>query len=742
MKRILLLTVALIATLQVFAQDVQYLDADGNKQTASSGSYTKFTSQTTLNGGWYVLDSNVTLDSRIYITGTVHLILTDGHTLTAKKGICLIDNNELDIYGQGGGTGTLNATGGDNCAGIGGDNHQHAGTLIVNGGKVNATAGYSAAGIGGGAQGYWKGDYGHGGTVIINGGAVTASGSGYGAGIGGGGNHKFASTAIPGKGGTVIINGGQVSATGGSNGGYGIGPGRSSGNEGDTGTLSLGWRNSTDRIFMSSVKATVTLKSEFVYEDTKEAVTADNLDGRTIIPSDTSAPSDPKLKGDVNDDGRVDISDIVAAINHIAGSAVFARADVNDDLSVDISDIVMVINIIANGIKEYEDEDTDPAVTHGLCPDSNHPHAINLVNGMSFSCCNVGASAPWEFGGYYAWGETEEKSEYYWDNYKYGTGYNDPCVDIGHNIARTQYDVAHVLWGGKWQMPNIEQLTYLCDECSSKWVMLKGVKGILYTGPNGNSVFFPASGDRRGRDLYDVGNAGIYAASEISGEDNTSIWVCHLNLEYNTDDFIWTREEGFSVRPVIEPEDWAMASGWCPDTKHPHIIDMGDAGKWACCNIGASNPLEFGSYYAWGETEEKKNYDWSTYKHYDGNSDTCHDLGSDISGTVYDVAHMKWGGAWHMPSREQCNLLNNCTNKWITINGITGRKYTSSNGNTIFMPSKEGLWSDSYDCDYWSSTLSQWDSRGAYVQYISFNYTNCDGYTDRSRGLHVRPVTK
>ena len=51
MKRILLLTVALIATLQVLAQNVQYMDADGNKQTASSGSYTKFTGQTTLNGG-------------------------------------------------------------------------------------------------------------------------------------------------------------------------------------------------------------------------------------------------------------------------------------------------------------------------------------------------------------------------------------------------------------------------------------------------------------------------------------------------------------------------------------------------------------------------------------------------------------------------------------------------------------------------------------------------------------------
>lgn len=52
----------------------------------------------------------------------------------------------------------------------------------------------------------------------------------------------------------------------------------------------------------------------------------------------------------------------------------------------------------------------------------------------------------------------------------------------------------------------------------------------------------------------------------------------------------------------------------CPDDNHPHMIDLGlpSGTKWACCNVGATKPEEYGGYYTWGETEEKSVYDWST----------------------------------------------------------------------------------------------------------------------------------
>ena len=159
--------------------------------------------------GWYVVSGNVTIASRIAVTGEVHLILCDGATLTASKGITVTGDNSLTIYGQQSGTGALIATGVSGGAGIGSSGYQgDGGTVTINGGTVTATGGQSGAGIGGGPSGA-------GGIVTINGGTVTATGGSIAAGIGGGNN---------GAGGTVTINGGTVTATGGSK-GAGIGGG-------------------------------------------------------------------------------------------------------------------------------------------------------------------------------------------------------------------------------------------------------------------------------------------------------------------------------------------------------------------------------------------------------------------------------------------------------------------------------------------------------------------------------------
>jgi len=102
----------------------------------------------------------------------------------------------------------------------------------------------------------------------------------------------------------------------------------------------------------------------------------------------------------------------------------------------------------------------------------------------------------------------------------------------------------------------------------------------------------------------------------------------------------------------------------CPDDNHPHMIDLGlsSGTKWACCNVGANKPEGNGDYYAWGETQTKSKYNWSTYTHCDGSEENCHNIGSDIAGTRYDVAHVKWGGSWVMPSRDQIKeLKDNCT---------------------------------------------------------------------------------
>ena len=189
----------------------------------------------------------------------------------------------------------------------------------------------------------------------------------------------------------------------------------------------------------------------------------------------------------------------------------------------------------------------------------------------------------------------------------------------------------------------------------------------------------------------------------------------------------------------------------CPDGNHPHAIDLGlpSGTKWACCNVSADTPEGYGGYYAWGETEEKSNYDWSTYIHCDGSAGTCHNLGSDIAGTQYDVAHVKWGSSWVVPSTEQQNeLRDNCTYERTIVNGVKGEKFTSkTNGGSIFLPGA-GIRNltdlyDAADSDsdgyYWSSSQYPSDSSQACGMYFCSDGTKW-GIDFRYDGLSVRPV--
>ena len=157
-----------------------------------------------LTSGWYALGEDVVINDRIKISGNVQLILTDGCTLNAQKGINLPENSTLSIYGQSGGTGKLNANS-DGYTSIGGEDGESCGTLNVYGGTANANSAKNDAAIGGGDSATGTG--GNGGTVNVYGGKLNAL-SDSGTAIGGG-----ASTGgTAGNGGTVNVYGGTVDA--------------------------------------------------------------------------------------------------------------------------------------------------------------------------------------------------------------------------------------------------------------------------------------------------------------------------------------------------------------------------------------------------------------------------------------------------------------------------------------------------------------------------------------------------
>ena len=182
-------------------------------------------------------------------------------------------------------------------------------------------------------------------------------------------------------------------------------------------------------------------------------------------------------------------------------------------------------------------------------------------------------------------------------------------------------------------------------------------------------------------------------------------------------------------------------------------VDLGlpSGTKWANMNVGAETPEDYGSYFAWGETQPKDVYNWITYSYWndsdgDGEVDSGElaNLGSDIAGTEYDAATANWGSPWRMPSKEQFQeLLDNTTSTWTTQNGVNGYWFTGSNGNSVFLPAAGYRWNSDLDDAgsggyYWSSTPSgeyfafnlPFDSGGAYWYYLGNRYG----------GESVRPV--
>ena len=174
---------------------------------------------------------------------------------------------------------------------------------------------------------------------------------------------------------------------------------------------------------------------------------------------------------------------------------------------------------------------------------------LGLPSGLKWATCNVGASSPEEYGGYYAWGETTTKIEYTEEN----------CLTSGKQMndisGNAQYDAATANWGGNWRMPKSTELEELIENCTWTWITQNGVDGYKVEGPNGNSIFLPEAGSRSG--LSFNGNQTDYWSSTPIEDNNYRAYI--LNCYQDLDDYGF-RNIGRSVRPVFggnftEPEE-------------------------------------------------------------------------------------------------------------------------------------------------------------------------------------------
>ncbi|MBO4434599.1 MAG: hypothetical protein J5769_03995 [Bacteroidales bacterium] len=206
-------------------------------------------------------------------------------------------------------------------------------------------------------------------------------------------------------------------------------------------------------------------------------------------------------------------------------------------------------------------------------PGKNKEPEVLLLNGHEYvdlglsvmwATCNIGANTPTETGNYYAWGETAPKGTYSHSNYVHGKqdffykyvphgqmGYSWDFEPDGRLVLEFQDDAASVNWGQPWRIPTQPEIEELATRCTHTWVTRDGHDGMQFTGPNGNSIFFPACGLYKSAELRDFGTKGFYWSSTLKAEAPNCAYRMFFDINEVGATYWHGRFYGYTVRPVV-----------------------------------------------------------------------------------------------------------------------------------------------------------------------------------------------
>ncbi len=197
---------------------------------------------------------------------------------------------------------------------------------------------------------------------------------------------------------------------------------------------------------------------------------------------------------------------------------------------------------------------------------------VDLGLSVYWASCNLGASKPTEYGGYYQWAGTKNVSNtgiyFDWSNCPYHTGSDSKSGWTKYNtkssfgtvdnkkVLESMDDAASVALGGKWRMPTDAEWTELrnTSNCSWTWTTINGVNGYKVqskkSGYTDNWIFLPAAGFRSVTGLYNAGSYGFYWSSSLDTVDPRYAWGVLFNYDYVGRYSGGSRYDGQSVRPV------------------------------------------------------------------------------------------------------------------------------------------------------------------------------------------------
>ena len=194
---------------------------------------------------------------------------------------------------------------------------------------------------------------------------------------------------------------------------------------------------------------------------------------------------------------------------------------------------------------------------------------LGLPSGTLWADRNMGAAAPEGTGGYFAWGETEEKTTYSWDSYMCTSSQlctsSDPLWADGlvhkwyntsgfyeGNIAGSKYDVAAQKWGEAWAMPTMEQFSELSSNCTKSTVTINDVVCVQYTGPNGNSLVIPTIGGyKENISTYSESSLYLWTATQVGSSSKEANNVTFSSYGISVGAVMRSsRNKGLQVRPI------------------------------------------------------------------------------------------------------------------------------------------------------------------------------------------------
>ena len=202
--------------------------------------------------------------------------------------------------------------------------------------------------------------------------------------------------------------------------------------------------------------------------------------------------------------------------------------------------ILLAMSLLFTGCEEDEVFKKGDVILNGYATVD-----LGLPSGLLWATCNIGATSPYDYGDYFAWGEVKNKFDYTLDNCD---TYGKTMKDISGN---EEYDVARSKWGSTWRMPTVYEFDELLEYCD--WEITS--QGCLVTGPNGNRIFLPAA-DYKNDNSSDNSGVGKKTTGGYWSSTPTTSSEAYI-LSFDTDGsskrkYQSSRYFGRSVRAVSE----------------------------------------------------------------------------------------------------------------------------------------------------------------------------------------------